>query len=97
MMRNFYCRLWLAGLIVSALQTQAMGIDMSVYGPDTVVNKQSGKLFAKGMLSPFCREGRCYLADSGFVAGSRTGCWCAVLKLLLRATVAVMTGMQVIR
>ena len=60
MMRNFYCRLWLAGLIVSALQTQAMGIDMSVYGPDTVVNKQSGKLFAKGMLSPFCREGRYY-------------------------------------
>ena len=37
-----------------------MGIDMSVYGPDTVVNKQSGKLFAKGMLSPFCREGRYY-------------------------------------
>ena len=60
MMRNFYCRLWLAGLIVSALQTQAMGIDMSVYGPDTVVNKQSDKLFAKGMLSPFCREGRYY-------------------------------------
>ena len=95
MMRNFYCRLWLAGLIVSALQTQAMGIDMSVYGPDTVVNKQSDKLFAKGMLSPFCREGiiggfriRCWIA---------TGCWCAVLKLLLRATVAVMTGMQVIR
>ena len=89
MMRNFYCRLWLAGLIVSALQTQAMGIDMSVYGPDTVVNKQSDKLFAKG------KEGiiggfriRCWIA---------TGCWCAVLKLLLRATVAVMTGMQVIR
>ena len=60
MMRNFYCRLLLAGLIVSALQTQAMGIDMSVYGPDTVVNKQSDKLFAKGMLSPFCREGRYY-------------------------------------
>ena len=60
MMRNFYCRLWLAGLIVSALHTQAMGIDMSVYGPDTVVNKQSDKLFAKGMLSPFCREGRYY-------------------------------------
>ena len=60
MMKNFYCRLWLAGLIVSALQTQAMGIDMSVYGPDTVVNKQSDKLFAKGMLSPFCREGRYY-------------------------------------
>jgi hypothetical protein len=37
-----------------------MGIDMSVYGPDTVVNKQSDKLFAKGMLSPFCREGRYY-------------------------------------
>lgn len=70
MMRNFYCRLWLAGLIVSALQTQAMGIDMSVYGPDTVVNKQSGKLFAKGMLRSLPGR-KVLLADSGFVAGSR--------------------------